>query len=394
MICERDLFLRYVAQTSSDPLMLEVESAEGIYINTTDGKKYIDLISGISVSNLGHRHPAIISAVKDQLDKYSHTMVYGEYVQSSQVQLAKLLTTHLPENLQSVYFVNSGSEAVEGALKLAKKFTGRNQIVSFENAYHGSTHGALSVMGNESLKQNFRPLLPGIKILPYGNQEALAEIGHDTACVIVEPVQGEAGVVIPPTGYLATIRDRCNVTGTLLILDEIQTGLGRTGNLFAFEKEELAPDILLLAKALGGGLPLGAFISSAEIMSILSFNPALGHITTFGGNPVCCAAGLASLQTILLDGFLERVWDVAAIFQEDLRHPEIIQVRQSGLLIAIEFESAEFCKKVIKQCLLLGLITDWFLFNDKCLRIAPPLVINSNEAHLAAGLIIEAINHS
>jgi acetylornithine/N-succinyldiaminopimelate aminotransferase len=312
----RELFLKHLAQTSPAPLSLEIDKAEGIYLFDKYGKKYIDLISGISVSNIGHRHPAVVNAIKVQLDKYMHLMVYGEYIQTPQVFLAEKISSLLPPELNSVYFVNSGSEATEGALKLAKKHTSRTEIIAFRNAYHGSTQGALSVMGNEKLKQDFRPLLPDIKFLTFNNEDELSEITNKTACVIIEPIQGEAGVRLPQITFLQKLREQCNKTKTLLIFDEIQTGFGRTGKLFALEKYAVTPDILLLAKGMGGGMPIGAFIASKEIMSSLSDNPPLGHITTFGGHPVCCAASLANINTILSEKLTEKTEQKSQLLAE------------------------------------------------------------------------------
>jgi len=392
MISQRELFKQHVAQTSYFPLALEIERAEGCYMYDVSGKKYLDLISGISVSNLGHRHPAVSAAVKNQLDKYMHLMVYGEYVQSPQVQLAKLLSSVLPSALDSVYFVNSGAESVEGALKLAKRYTGRTQLISFKNAYHGSTHGALSVMGDERLKQAFRPLLPDVYHLDFNDVKALENITHKTAAVIVEPVQGEAGVVLPASGFLLKLRERCTEVGAMLIVDEIQTGYGRTGKLFAFEHYGILPDILCLAKGMGGGMPIGAFISSKKIMSSLAENPELGHITTFGGHPVCCAAGLATLQTLISEKLADSVEQKGKLFLERLKHPLIREVRAKGLLIAVEFDSFETNKRIIDACIHSGVIVDWFLFNMKSMRIAPPLIITETEIINACDVIISCIN--
>src|SRR6201996_1197853 len=317
----RQLFLANNAQTTDFPLLLEFERAEGIYMYNSEGKAYIDLISGIGVSNLGHSHPKVIEAIKQQVDKYMHLMVYGEYVQTPQVRFAEKLTSILPENLQSVYFVNSGAEAVEGALKLAKRYTGRSQIIACKNSYHGSTHGALSVMGNEEFKHAYRPLLPMVNFIRFNKIANLERITTQTACVIIETIQGEAGIRVPDATYLQALRKRCTETGTLLILDEIQAALGRTGKLFAFEHFDITPDILLMAKALGGGMPIGAFISSNEIMGALKENPILGHITTFGGHPVCCAAGLAALEVLLDEDLIASVEAKSTLFYQLLVHP-------------------------------------------------------------------------
>jgi acetylornithine/N-succinyldiaminopimelate aminotransferase len=388
----RPIFYKHLAQTSTAPLSLDIDYAEGIYLFDRSGKKYIDLISGVSVSNIGHSHPLVVKAVQEQAAKHMHLMVYGEYIQSPQVIFAEKLCEQLPGNLQNVYFVNSGSEAVEGALKLAKRYTGRSEIVSFLNAYHGSSHGALSVTGNESLKSAYRPLLPNIRFLQFGKFEDIPLISQQTACVIIEPVQGEAGVILPPNGYLEELRERCTKTNALLILDEIQTGCGRTGKLFAFEQTKIVPDILLLAKAFGGGMPLGAFISSKEIMSVLSINPPLGHITTFGGHPVSCAAGLASLNLIIKEKLVDGVEKKEKLFRSILKHTQIKEIRSKGLLMALEIGDPDKVKNIIKQCLEKGLITDWFLFRDTALRISPPLNISEDQIKEACIIILSALD--
>lgn len=388
----RQLFLANNAQTTDFPLLLEFERAEGIYMYNKDGKAYTDLISGIGVSNLGHSHPYVVNAIKEQLDKYMHLMVYGEYVQTPQVRFAEKLVSLLPAHLQSVYFTNSGAEAVEGALKLAKRFTGRTEIIACNNSYHGSTHGALSVMGNEEFKQAYRPLLPGVGFIRFNNPVDLELITDKTACVIVETVQGEAGIRVPDAIYMQALRRRCNETGTLLILDEIQAAFGRTGKLFAFEHFGIEPDILLLAKALGGGMPVGAFISSNKIMGALKENPILGHITTFGGHPVCCAAGLAALEVLLNENLLAGIAEKEALFKKLLVHPAIKEVRGKGLMLAAEFESFELNKKIIDRCIENGVITDWFLHCSNSMRIAPPLIITTAEIEKACEVILEAID--
>ncbi|KOY87667.1 aminotransferase class III [bacterium 336/3] len=390
MLSQRQLFLSHLAQTSSSPLLLEIEKAEGIYLYSPEGKPYIDLISGIGVSNVGHRHPKVLEAIKAQLDKYLHLMVYGEYVQSPQNLLAKKLTENLPQNLDNVYFVNSGSEAVEGALKLAKRFTGRQEIISCYNAYHGSSHGALSVGGSEKFKQAYRPLLPAIKHICYGEIAEIEKISEKTACVIIETVQGEAGVRVASTEYFQALRKKCTETGTLLILDEIQAGFGRTGKLWAFEHFGIEPDILVLAKGMGGGMPIGAFIASKNIMHVLSENPILGHITTFGGHPVSCVASQATLEIILEEKLLETVEKKADLFKKLLKHPKILNIRNKGLMMAAEFESFEVLKPIIDKAIELGVITDWFLFCDNSMRIAPPLTITEAEIEKACELILEA----
>lgn len=394
MPTQRSLFLEHVAQTSDFPLSLEIEQAEGMYMTDVDGKKYLDLISGISVSNLGHRHPYVINAVKEQLEKYTYLMVYGEFVQSPQVKLATLLADHLPNILNSCYLVNSGSEANEGAMKLAKRYTGRQQIISFKNAYHGSTQGCLSIIGSDDFKKPFEPLLPNITQLEFNNETDLVQITNKTACVIVEPIMGEAGVVAPTNNFLKKLRDKCTETGALLIFDEIQTGFGRTGKLFAFEHFGVVPDILTIAKAMGGGFPIGAFIASNEIMGSLKTNPILGHITTFGGHPVSCAAAYANLQTLLTEKeLISAVPQKEQLFKDLLKHPKIKAIRSFGLLIAVEFDSFETNKAIIDACIENGVLTDWFLFNDKSLRIAPPLIITEEEIKMACDVILEAVEN-
>jgi acetylornithine/N-succinyldiaminopimelate aminotransferase len=379
----RQLFLQHLGQTSPAPMMLEIIRAQGIYMYGTDGQKYIDLISGVSVSNTGHCHPKVVEAVKNQVDSYMHLMVYGEIIQSPQVKYAERLSEILPPELNTCYFVNSGSEAVEGGLKLAKRFTGRSRIISFKNAYHGSTHGALSVQGSEDYRNAFRPLLPDTHLVEFNNEKSLESIDNKTACVIIEPVQGEAGIIYPENDFLKKIRSKCSSTGALLIFDEIQTGFGRTGFMFALERFGVAPDILLLAKALGGGMPLGAFISSNQIMSSLVSNPVLGHITTFGGHPVCCAAGLASLGVIIDEKLVELSNPKSELFKKELSHPLITQVRGEGLLLAVQLADHEYVKYAIAHAPEFGLILDYFLFCDNAIRIAPPLTITMDEISLA-----------
>ena len=392
MFTNRQLFLNNLAQTSDAPLALEIIKAEGVFLYDKAGKKYIDLISGISVSNTGHRHPAVVKAIKDQADNYLHLMVYGEYIQSPQVKLAGALAALLPEKLSNCYFVNSGSEAVEGALKLAKRFTGRRKIVAFNHAYHGSTHGALSVIGDESYQIPFGPLLPGIEHIEFNSTEALKAITSETACVIIEPVQGEAGIIAGTMEFLKDLRNRCNETGTLLIYDEIQTGMGRTGTMFTFERYNIIPDILLLAKGLGGGMPLGAFISSYEIMQTLTFNPVLGHITTFGGHPVSCAAALANIEVILNEKLVEGVEAKSNLIIQLLSKSNAIsQIRSAGLMIALQLDNFNHVKRVINRCIEKGVILDWFLFNDSSIRIAPPLTITEEEIKEACSIILKAL---
>jgi acetylornithine/succinyldiaminopimelate/putrescine aminotransferase len=389
MLTHRQLFLQYIAQTSEMPLMLEPKSAKGIYIYDINDKKYFDLISGISVSNIGHRNKTVIKAIKNQINKYLYLNVYGEYVIAPQVKFAELLCSQLPVTLNSVYLVNSGAEANEGAIKLAKRYTGRYEIIAFKNAYHGSTNGALSLMGNEELKNKFRPLLPGIKFIEFNNEKDLELITTNTAAVIIEPVQGEAGVISPNNNFLLKLRERCTKTGALLIFDEIQTGFGRTGYLFAFQKYNVIPDMLTIAKAMGGGMPAGAFISSKEIMTSLSKNPNLGHITTFGGHPVSAVAALASLKYLIENKIIENVEQKGALFEKLMcQSKEIKEIRRNGLLIAIELESFDKVIKTIKNGLNNGIIVDWFLFNNKSLRIAPPLIITEKEIKIASNKLL------
>ncbi|HNE49676.1 MAG: aspartate aminotransferase family protein [Chitinophagales bacterium] len=392
MLSQRQLFLQNIAQTSDAPLALEIEKGQGVYLYDIFGKQYLDLISGIGVSALGHCHPKIVEAIQGQATKYTHTMVYGEFVQAPQVQLAKTLTDVLPTNLSSVYFTNSGTEATEGAMKLAKRYTGRTEIISCFKSYHGSTQGALSLNGDEYFKSNYRPLLPDTRQIRYNNWEDIALITTQTAAIFLEPVQAEAGVIVPDKDYLLAVRKRCNETKTLLVFDEIQTGCGRTGNLFRFQTENVVPDILLVGKAFGGGLPLAAFISSNSIMQVLQNNPILGHITTFGGNALCCAAGLASLQEIIDQKLYFEVAQKAQLFIELLQHPAIQKINSCGLLMAVYLDNFEQLWKVIQACLADGLITDWFLFANNCMRIAPPLIISEQEIRAACAIIIGALN--
>lgn len=394
MISQRQLFLQHVGQTSDLPLQLEIERAKGIYMFDRDGKQYIDLISGVSVSNVGHLHPDVVKAVKNQVDKYMHLMVYGEYIQTPQVEFAKKLAELLPESLSSTYFVNSGSEAIEGALKLAKRYTGKFEIISFKNAYHGSTHGALSVMGNEEFKNAFRPLLPGVKFLNFNSIDDLNLISEKTACVLIEPVQGEGGIIIPKNDYLKKLRKKCDETGTILIFDEIQTGFGRTGSLFAFQEYNVVPDIITIAKGMGGGMPIGAFVSSNEIMSSFKSSPVLGHITTFGGHPVSCAAACASLDVLLKENIIQDVKFKGDLFRKHLNHPEIKEIRGVGLFLAVELRDFNQVKKVIDIAIGKGLVTDWFLFHDSAFRISPPLIITEEQVIQACTILNEAIEES
>jgi len=389
----RQLFLSHVAQTSTTPLMLEIERAEGIYMYDKNNQAIIDLISGIGVSNIGHCHPEVVKAIQEQAAKYLHLMVYGEFIQSPQVKLATALSDTLPDHLSSVYFVNSGSEAVEGAVKLAKRFTRRHEIITFNNAYHGSTQGALSLNGNEDIKRNYRPLLPGIRHINFGKHQDLSQITTQTAAVLIETVQGEAGVRTADNAYFKALKDQCQKHGVLLITDEIQAGFGRTGKFWAFEHYDFVPDILVTAKGMGGGLPIGAFISSPEIMQVLTNNPILGHITTFGGHPLSCVASYATLKVIQDQNLVAGVEAKGQLFRSLLKHPAIKEIRGIGLMLAIEFESFDVLKPIIDQGIELGILTDWFLFDNKSMRIAPPINITDTQIHDACTIILRAIKH-
>jgi len=392
MISHKELFLLNNAQTSTSPNLLEIERAEGLYLYDKEGKSYMDLVSGFAVSNIGHRHPKVLDAIRGQLDKYLHLTVYGEFVQSPMVLFAQKLISVLPEELNNVYFVNSGAEATEGALKLAKRFTGRSGIISCINAYHGSTHGALSVMGNEHYKQKYRPLLPDVSFINFGIAADLELITTDTACVIMETVQGEAGIRVPTTAYMQQLRERCTSTGTLLVLDEIQAAFGRTGKLFAFENYGIVPDIVLLAKALGGGMPIGAFVANREVMGVLKENPILGHITTFGGHPVSSVSGLASLNVIIDHDLVAGVNEKGKLFKELLVHSLIREVRGVGLMLAIQLDSFTQVEKVSKLCAADGVVIDWFLHCETALRVAPPLIITAEEIQTACKVILKALD--
>ncbi len=388
----RELFLKHIAQTSPTPIALEIVKAEGTLLYDASGKKYLDLIGGISVCNTGHRHPKVVEAIKNQTDQYLHVLVYGEFIQSPQVQYAKLLAQHLPASLNSVYFTNSGAEAVEGAMKLAKRVTNRTQIIAFKNSYHGSTQGALSIIGDEYWRNAFRPLLPDILHLDYNSFESLQSITGKTACVILETVQAENGVYASTLDWMTALKKKCSETETLLIFDEIQTAFGRTGTLWNFEQYKIVPDILLLGKTLGGGMPLGAFIAEKKLMWSLTENPVLGHITTFGGHPVSCAAGMASMKVLLEENWIKQVAEKEKLFKKLLINAKIKTVRSAGLLIAVEFENFETNKKIIDKCIELGLLTDWFLFAPHCMRIAPPLIISEDEIKKACEIILKAID--
>ena len=392
----RRQFLTHVAQTSPAPQLIEVARAEGVYFYTPEGKEYFDLISGVSVSNVGHANSAVVEAVCRQARDYMHIMVYGEMVERPQVEYATLIASLLPEPLNSVYFLNSGAEAVEGALKLAKRYTARTEMISMRRAYHGSTHGAMSMMGfpeGEEWKNAFRPLLPDCKAIEYNNLDDLQQITERTACVLCEPVQGEAGVRLPKDGYLAALRRRCTEVGALLIFDERQTGMGRSGEMFAMTKYGVTPDIVCLAKAFGGGMPLGAFVSSNEIMNTLQSNPVLGHITTFGGHPVCCAAGLAATRYLIDNKVVEDVERKGALFESLLSdHPNVVEIRRNGLLLAVELGSSERLYKIMDMFIERGILSDWFLYCDTAFRISPPLVITDAEIYKCVEIIVNCLN--
>lgn len=392
----RKQFLAHVGQTSSSPMLVEVARAEGSFFYTPDGKRYYDLIAGVSVSNVGHANPAVVKAVQEQAARYMHVMVYGELVETPQVAYATRLASLIPGGIDSFYFVNSGAEAVEGALKLAKRYTGRTEMISMRRAYHGSTHGALSMMGapeGEEWKGAFRPLLPNVRAIEFNNFDELNGITRRTACVLVEPVQGEAGVRLPAPDYLEALRNRCNETGTMLIFDEIQTGMGRTGALFAMQKYGVTPDIVCLAKAFGGGMPLGAFAARKEVMDALQRNPVLGHITTFGGHPVCCAAGLAALEYLLDNRLVEQAEAKGALYESLLRdHPQVREIRRAGLLMAIELSDSAKLYRLMELFKENGILSDWFLFCDTAFRISPPLTISDEEIRDSALIIRECLD--
>ena len=390
----RQLFQQHVAQTSDSPVGLHIASAKGNYLFDVDGKRYLDLIGGISVCNLGHGSQEIVDAITKQAEDYLHIMVYGELIQSPQVEYATLLTKHLPAPLDCVYFTNSGAEAVEGAIKLARRVTGRPEIICCNRSYHGSTTGALSLIGDEYWRNSFRPLMPGIWHYDYNSQQLLDAINEKTACVIIETVQAEAGVVEPRASWMQSLRNKCTETGTLLICDEIQTGFGRTGKLWAFEHYDMVPDVVLLGKALGGGMPLGAFVSSRELMYSLANQPVLGHITTFGGHPVCCAAGMASFNILLREDIIAQVKHKEELLLRLLQHSSIKAVRSKGLLVAVELNDAATVMAVLGKCLEKGLFSDWFLFAANCIRIAPPLTITNEELEQACEVLVASINES
>ncbi len=390
----RDLFFRHIGQTSPFPIGLEVSAAEGVFIYDSSGKKYSDMISGISVSNLGHGNPRIKQAIKDQTDKYIHTMVYGEHIQSPQIEFAGRLTSILPSGLNSVFFTNSGSEAVEGAMKLSKRYTGRYEIIACRNGYHGNTHGAQSLMDREYLSGKYRPFLPGIRFIDYDNIDSLKNITKKTAAVFTEVIQGDIGVKIASDNFMQALRKKCDETGSLLIFDEIQTGFGRTGRMFAFEHYGIYPDVLLIAKAMAGGMPAGALISERKIMQVFSCNPILGFISTFGGHPVSIAAAVSAIDELIAGKYTEHVEEKENLIISLLKHPFIKQIRSKGLLMAVDMEDSNIVKKVMMKAMQKGLLVDWFLYNDQCIRLAPPLIINQNEIYDACTILLESIDES
>lgn len=391
MISNRELFLKNTAQTSDSPRLLEIDRAEGIYLYGPNGEKYMDLVSGFNVSNIGHRHPQVLKAIQEQLDRFMHVTVYGEFVQSPQVLLATELLEVLPDSFQSVYFTNSGAEAVEGSMKVAKKFTGRREIIAAKQAYHGSTQGALSLIGNDEYRVAYAPLLPEISFIEYNSLPDLEMISDKTAAVIVEAIQGEAGVRVPSMEYMQALRQKCTDTGALLIFDEIQTGFGRTGKLFAFEHFGIVPDILMLAKGIGGGMPLGAFVAPKEMMDVIKANPMLGHITTFGGHPVSCAAARASLKVIQGEKLIEDVDRKAKLFRSELQMPQIREIRGLGLMMCLQLDNFDQVYQVSNYCASKGLIIDWYLHCETALRIAPPLTISEDEIIQSCKIIREGI---
>lgn len=385
-------FFKYQAQTTPYAAGFEVEKAEGSYIYGKDGRAYLDFVAGVSANTLGHSHPKVVNAIKEQADKYLHVMVYGEYAQEKPVELCRLLAEATPEPLEVTYLVNSGAEAIDGALKLAKRYTGREEIISMKNSYHGNTHGALSVSGNEFHKREFRPLLPMISFIEFNNEEEFSKITEKTACVIAETIQGAAGFLTPSQNYFKNLKKRCEEVGALLILDEIQPGFGRTGKLFSFEHYDLVPDILVMGKGMGGGVPVGAFMSSAEIMKSLQHSPKLGHITTFGGNPLIAAASYATLKEVLDSGLMNEVDEKEKLFRELLVHPKIKKVNGRGLMLAVELESPEYTLDVAKRCMEKGLVVFWQLYRNEFMRISPPLTISKEEIKKGCEIILEALN--
>ena len=385
-------FFKYQAQTSPNPLALEIKKAKGSYIYDISNKKYLDFIAGVSANTLGHNHPKVVKAIKKQADTYLHVMVYGEFIQKPQVALAKILAKHLPKKLNSVYITNSGTEATEGALKLAKRVTGRYEIIAAKKAYHGNTQGAMSVCGDEDQNSAFRPLIPGVKFIEFNNIIDISKITKNTAAVILETIQGGAGFIEPKNNYLKKVKNRCDEVGALLILDEIQTGIGRTGTFFCFENYNVIPDILIIGKGLGGGMPIGAFISSYEIMATLKQNPKLGHITTFGGHPVITAAALATLQTLFQSNLMEETLIKEQLIRKLLVHPSILEIRGKGLMLAIILKDSKTVDQVILNAIKNGLLLFWLLFEPKAIRITPPLTISNKEIKEGCNIIVNLLN--
>lgn len=386
-----DGFLKHLAQTSPHPLALDIVGAEGCHLLTRDGRRYLDLVAGLAVNNVGHRHPKVVRAIKDQCDRYLHVIPYGEFVQGLQVRFAEKLTSLLPASLNSVYFVNSGTEAIEASLKLAKRATGRTKLIGCRKSYHGSTHGSLSLTDNETKKYRNRPLLPDVEHITFNDPVDLALIDHRTAAVVVEPIQGDAGVRVPHQAWMTALRERCSAVGTMLVFDEVQTGFGRTGKLFAFEHFGVAPDILVLGKALGGGMPMGAFISSRERLHLLTHDPVLGHITTFGGHPLACAAGLAALEVLLEENLIANATRMGDLFRELLVHPAICEVRGKGLMLAVDLGDADKVQRVVHGCLERGVLGFWFLSCPEAFRIAPPLMIKEEQAQAACRVVLSEL---
>ena len=384
-------FYNHIAQTSDEPIGLEIDSAEGPFIYTTNGKRYVDLISGIAVSSLGHRHPNVITAIKEQLEKHLHVMVYGEFIQSPQSKFARLLCNQLPDTLDRVYFVNSGTESVEGALKLAKKFTGRNKFVAFHNSYHGDTHGSLSVTGRNIYRDPYQPLLPNVHFIDFNSDDGLEKIDEETAAVILEPIQGEGGIIPAKKEWLKKVRKRCDETGSLLIFDEIQTGFFRTGILFAFEHYGVIPDILCLAKAMAGGMPMGAFVSSSEVFEVFKKDPPLNHVTTFGGHPVSCAAAHANLETLLSGDYSQKAEMIEQTARRILKGDGIVEVRGQGAMLGLQLVGADITQKVVKHCFRKGIILGWTLHSSSLIRIAPPLIIEKDLLEESFRTILDAV---
>ncbi len=388
------LFKQFIAQTSDFPILLEISHASGVHIFTTQGEKYLDFISGIAVSSLGHRHPKVIKALHDQIDKHLHVMVYGEFIQKPQIEFAELLLNNLPDRFEQIYLVNSGTEANEGALKLAKKYTGRSKFVAFRNSYHGDTHGSLSVTGRDVYRDPYLPLLPDVHFSDFNSDEVFELIDEQTAAVIMEPIQGEGGIIPAKKEWVKKIREKCDSTNSLLIFDEIQSGFGRTGKLFAFENYGVEPDILCIAKAMGGGMPIGGFVSSAEIFQSFKYDPPLNHVTTFGGHPVSCAAAHANLRELLEGNYLERASEIEHILKERLTGKGIKEVRGKGAMLGLELESKELTEKVVNYCFDHKILLGWTLHSDTLIRLAPPLIISDDELHFAVDTILEGLRQS